>query len=156
MSAGEKKKHADGGPLRACDTTPFVWRAWSNARAWKARARKVGLQGEGKIVEVDLDRLRFPVEIKTREAARPPGPVVYFIQAEGGGPIKIGVTTGSAETRLASLQTGSPVKLRIVTTTPGDPALERKLHHRFAAHRLHGEWFSPAPELLAFIAGGCR
>jgi hypothetical protein len=24
-------------------------------------------------------------------------------------------------------------------------------HRRFAAHRLHGEWFTPAPELLDYI-----
>ena len=26
---------------------------------------------------------------------------------------------------------------------PGGLALERLLHRRFAAHRLHGEWFGP-------------
>lgn len=26
-------------------------------------------------------------------------------------------------------------------------------HRRFAAHRTRGEWFAPAPELLAYIEG---
>lgn len=27
---------------------------------------------------------------------------------------------------------------------------ERRYHRKFAKHRLHGEWFRPAPELVAF------
>jgi hypothetical protein len=77
---------------------------------------------------------------------------VYFIQGEGGGPIKIGHAT-YVKSRLKELQSGSPVKLVVLATTPGREREERALHDRFASHRLHGEWFSPAPELLEYIRG---
>jgi len=30
-------------------------------------------------------------------------------------------------------------------------AFERAYHRQFAAHRLHGEWFAPHPDILAEI-----
>ncbi len=75
---------------------------------------------------------------------------VYFLQALDGGPIKIGVSN-NPEGRLASLQTGSPVKLRILGTAAGDQRREARLHRKLAAHRLHGEWFADAPEVMAAI-----
>lgn len=78
-------------------------------------------------------------------------PIVYFIQAEGGGPIKIGTTTNIRQ-RLDSLQAGSPVLLRVLGTIPGNHVLERALHQRFATARSHFEWFLPTPALMAFIA----
>jgi len=75
---------------------------------------------------------------------------VYFIRPENGGPIKIG-TTVSVDARLKSLQTAWPYKLLVLVDVPGDSALECELHARFAAHRMLGEWFQPAPELLAYI-----
>jgi hypothetical protein len=75
---------------------------------------------------------------------------VYFIQAEDGGPIKIGLA-GDPTKRLSELQRTSPQRLRILATEPGSASHERELHERFAEHRLHGEWFAPCPELLALI-----
>lgn len=69
--------------------------------------------------------------------------VVYFIQAGQHGPIKIGVAS-NVRKRLAALQTGHHTSLRIIGTVPGDAALERELHQRFAAHRIRGEWFKAA------------
>lgn len=78
--------------------------------------------------------------------------MIYFIQAEGVGHIKIGFTADEdVLVRLADLQTGSPVPLRVLGTTPGAVVEEKNLHRRFAAHRVHGEWFRPVPELLALI-----
>lgn len=75
--------------------------------------------------------------------------VTYLVQGENGGPIKIGLSnhTGLGQ-RVSALQTGYPHRLRVVKLLDGNH--EARLHHEFAAHRLHGEWFSPAPELLAF------
>jgi hypothetical protein len=67
---------------------------------------------------------------------------VYVLRAPDG-TSKIGIAGDPAQ-RLRELQTGSPVILRLVGTIPGGLALERLLHRRFAAHRLHGEFFSPA------------
>lgn len=72
--------------------------------------------------------------------------VTYFIQAEDGGPIKIGLSTyGKVDDRLKSLQTGNPLRLVVRRLVHGDH--EATLHKHFAAHRLGGEWFEAVPEL---------
>lgn len=76
---------------------------------------------------------------------------MYFIQGVDGGPIKIGVSLDPEE-RLRSLQTASPVRLRIIGLVRGGPSVEGAFHDRLARHRLHGEWFVDAPEVLAAIA----
>jgi hypothetical protein len=74
----------------------------------------------------------------------------YFVQGIFGGPIKIGITSGSVEARVAAMQTGSPVELRTLAVLDGNH--ERELHRRFAKWRLHGEWFdSAAPGLRDVI-----
>lgn len=79
------------------------------------------------------------------------GQCVYFIQAVSGGPIKIG-TSSDVEQRLSTLQCASPVKLRIIGLISGGIHHEAALHRRLAVHRLHGEWFADAPEVLAAVA----
>jgi hypothetical protein len=76
---------------------------------------------------------------------------VYFIQGIEGGPIKIGVARDPRD-RLVSIQLMSPVRLQIlgVIRGAGQPG-EHRLHEQFAEHRLHGEWFQPAPELIHYI-----
>ena len=75
---------------------------------------------------------------------------VYFIQAGDAGPIKIGHST-SVRSRLISMQSGSPVRLRLLLTLPGGQQLERFLHQAFAQFRKHGEWFEPHPSLVRII-----
>lgn len=87
---------------------------------------------------------------ESRERRTADSSCVYFIQGEPGTLIKIGVSY-SAESRMRDLQSGSPVALRILATMPGFAKDEGELHRRFAEHRAHGEWFRPAPELLALI-----
>lgn len=83
----------------------------------------------------------------------PVRPLVYFVQAHALRLIKIGSTVDVGD-RLRILQTGSPDKLELVGAICSDDAfrLEEDLHHRFAAHREHGEWFQPAAALLELIA----
>lgn len=79
--------------------------------------------------------------------------MIYFIQAEGIGHIKIGFTdSDDASVRLATLQTGSPVPLRLLGTFPGLVEDEKNLHRRFASAKVHGEWFKPIPELMRLIS----
>lgn len=73
----------------------------------------------------------------------------YFVQAEQGGPIKIGYTAQPPEQRLANLQTGSPAVLRFVGLMRGNR--ERELHAKFDGDRLHLEWFKPSVALTTFI-----
>jgi len=74
--------------------------------------------------------------------------ITYFIQGRTTGLIKIGKTENLNE-RLATLQVGSPDVLHIAKTLSGN--VEKTYHKRFAHLRQHGEWFSPAPELIEFI-----
>lgn len=87
-------------------------------------------------------------QVKKREAAG----VVYFIREKGTGCIKIGKTT-DVRGRIKGLQTGSPQGLQLLAVVPGYTEVEDRMHRRFAAHRVSGEWFRPAAELLAFIDG---
>lgn len=75
---------------------------------------------------------------------------VYFIQAENGGPIKIGYST-DPEARVRALQPGHPERLVLRRSFPGGSLEEAALHRIFARYRLQGEWFSPVP-LLAGLA----
>lgn len=87
------------------------------------------------------DEIRAGLDASARET------VVYFIQSEHGGPIKIGRADDLAK-RLLGLQTSRPDKLVVLAAFPGTVADERRLHDRFGAFRERGEWFSPAPDLM--------
>lgn len=78
------------------------------------------------------------------------GTVIYFIQSENGGPIKIGRADDLAK-RVVGLQTGRPDKLIVLAAVPGTVADERDLHDRCATIRETGEWFMPTKALIAFI-----
>lgn len=80
---------------------------------------------------------------------------VYFVQAGKEGPIKIGVAR-DVQQRIGSLQTANHEKLSLIATVDGGRDTEEKLHRHFAGHRLQGEWFKPAADLLKFIAERCK
>jgi hypothetical protein len=68
--------------------------------------------------------------------------------------IKIGLTTGPAERRRRSLQTGHDVPLTVIHLLDGGRAEERALHQQFAEFRVHpgGEWFFAAPRVRAWLS----
>jgi len=77
---------------------------------------------------------------------------VYFVKPAGmPGPIKIGYAAHFGD-RFRKLQAGSPIPLEAMRVVDGTAQTELALHRKFAAHRLHGEWFAPCADLLAFIA----
>lgn len=78
---------------------------------------------------------------------------VYFVQAGDDGPVKIGLAKEPLR-RVSSLQTGSPVPLRLRHVVPGDHALERALHRRFAEARVAGEWFGDDWTAIILTYGG--
>ena len=92
----------------------------------------------------------YGYERTTRRSPR----TVYFIQQGTRGPIKIGVAVDIAA-RIKTLQTGCAEPLRVLATVPGSQQAEHALHRQFADLRMEGEWFSPAPELIAYIKGCC-
>lgn len=68
---------------------------------------------------------------------------VYYVKRDD--LIKIGYTADLAS-RVRAL------KGRLLAVEPGSRSIERERHAQFAAHRVLGEWFKPAPELLDHIA----
>jgi hypothetical protein len=75
---------------------------------------------------------------------------VYFIQAQSGGPIKIGISRDVCE-RLGSLQTSHPEKLVLLAHRPGGPDVEAHLHRQLTRYRLKGEWFEDCDAVRAEI-----
>lgn len=75
---------------------------------------------------------------------------IYFIQAEIGGPIKIGFAT-DVWARLKGLQTGHPEKLVCRVHICGTMEDEHVLHEDYTAHRLVGEWFSDCAEIRELL-----
>lgn len=73
---------------------------------------------------------------------------VYFIgeQESGCCRIKIGGAK-DIEKRRSNLQTGNPSELRLLGWIHSEAAfeLERRLHQRFSATRIRGEWFAIEP-----------
>jgi hypothetical protein len=78
------------------------------------------------------------------------GVTCYFIGGETG-PVKIGYTR-NLQRRLRDMQLHSPLPLSALASTGGGCFAEAEYHERFAAHRLHGEWFERHPDILAEIA----
>jgi hypothetical protein len=76
---------------------------------------------------------------------------VYVIQGDPDTPIKVGFAH-DVEKRIASLQTGNYVELRLLHVLPGDPRLEWFLHRRLKTSRLRGEWFSPDEAFLEYVS----
>lgn len=72
---------------------------------------------------------------------------VYAIGEKPGGPVKIGYAASPAQ-RLAELQTGNHLDLRVLASFPGTLEDEAALHRRFAILRIRGEWFMDAREQI--------
>lgn len=72
---------------------------------------------------------------------------VYFIQAGPEGPIKIGISEDPHQ-RLKTMQPSNPEPLALIGAYPMRPPDEPVLHHRFKQHRIRGEWFTPAQEII--------
>jgi hypothetical protein len=76
---------------------------------------------------------------------------VYFVRSENGGPIKIGFAV-DLKSRISNLQTGRPDKLCVLHVQGGTEDDEKKLHEKFNAHSINGEWFHPGEDLIEYIA----
>lgn len=79
------------------------------------------------------------------------GPHLYFIQQGERGPIKIGKAR-DPRARLANMQVGNAQRLYLLGIIPNGSTFEPVLHRAFWRNRIRGEWFSPTPALLAYIA----
>lgn len=75
---------------------------------------------------------------------------IYFAQRDRDGAIKIGWSSDVIR-RMHEAKRDEKCAIVLLAVVPGDKPVEIELHARFAAHRLDGEWFTPAAEILAFI-----
>ena len=70
----------------------------------------------------------------------------YLVQADlGSGHVKIGKSI-DPERRLKVMQSGSPIKLKIVAVLEGD--FEKEYHDRFKHLKVHGEWFEAHQDIF--------
>lgn len=76
--------------------------------------------------------------------------MVYFIQVENNGPIKIGVAVNPAK-RFKTIQGCNHEKLVMIGTIPGAHSLETKIHRDLRKYNIHGEWFKPEKKVLQYI-----
>ncbi len=74
---------------------------------------------------------------------------VYFVECQGR--VKIGFARDVGR-RIAALQKACPFELKLMATFPGSIPDEWTLHERFAASRIHGEWFNLSSAIKDFIA----
>lgn len=132
----------------ADDGTVFVYTLeWSR----KSQQQRERLLAEKRDRAGDL--IRTPI---FRTGRRPTG-FVYLICAEHlDKPTKVGHTTGVND-RLKALQSGSPLRLRVVMHYGAEDVdlakqIERAIHAHYKQRRMHGEWFDvPATEIIDWI-----
>lgn len=74
---------------------------------------------------------------------------VYFIAAPER--VKIGFATNPWK-RFSKIQSDSPERLEIVGLEEGDKVREIELHIKFAADRVHGEWFNRSQQIADYVA----
>lgn len=82
--------------------------------------------------------------------------LVYVVQSIGGGPVKIGAsTTKGLAARLGSLQSGSPLPLRLLLIAEQSgkepPTRENEVHRRLRSERLHLEWFDNSRPVIEYL-----
>jgi hypothetical protein len=78
--------------------------------------------------------------------------VVYFLQVQPNGPIKIGTTGGNPYARMVALQQASPHVLKWIGMFEGGKDEEGAAHKLLENSKLRNEWFYPTREVLAFVA----
>lgn len=83
-------------------------------------------------------------------APRMGGNIVYFMYS--GGRVKIGYS-GGVDGRHKQLRTAGAFPPVVLLVMSGDKGAESDLHIRFAADRLHGEWFALSKELRSYLRG---
>lgn len=96
--------------------------------------------------------------ILCQENAKRSASFIYFIQfKDETGPIKIGHTK-HPDARLSNLQMASPYLLNMLGHAPvyDGGVVEERLHHRFEACLMRGEWFACIPEIIDLAARADR
>jgi len=76
--------------------------------------------------------------------------VIYFVRVVGHEPIKIGFSEDVSR-RLAAFRTHHWGNVEVLLVMPGLRDDEKAIHQRFEPHRIRGEWFMPAPDVVRFV-----
>jgi hypothetical protein len=130
-----------------------VEKSWKTAaeelRHINAERRRKGQRRWSERQWRDDEKAKSEKNRKEQIRHKKPEELTYFMQGRLTGLIKIGRSKYTAEFRRDCLQVGSPDILVILKTVLGEK--EPEYHKKFAHLRQHGEWFTPAPELLEFI-----
>lgn len=113
-----------------------------------------GLLGAGLIL--DADRFNGLFQKACRAISQNPAPTkswIYFIVRPSYpiATVKIGLSNGAPDRRLAALQTGCPEKLVMGAALLGHAAHEEMLHCVVAQNWMRGEWFCLDPDLALFV-----
>lgn len=107
------------------------------------------VHGVDPFCQVCREKMHAMALLKTR--LNPIRTVLYAISSNNeGAHIKFGFSQNT-ESRLRSLQTGSPVPLIVLASCPGRRQHEKMIHDRLKAHRLSGEWFERNDLTLDFV-----
>ncbi len=75
---------------------------------------------------------------------------LYWVQCQVTQNIKIGCSDNPAK-RFKHLQGMSPTPLKMLAILTNGGNYEEEWHEALAEWRLHGEWFSPSPEVVASV-----
>lgn len=98
-----------------------------------------------------IEEETIKAEKEKRRRARLDKPLLYFIQAGEGGPIKIGLTR-DLRARLYRMKVECPYELLVLhTVKEASLEIEQNLHTQFSDFRVRGEWFYAHPTLVKYI-----
>ena len=76
---------------------------------------------------------------------------VYFMRYGTSNRVKIGFTKRMNQ-RKNGLESGTPENLHLLATVTGGRPQEKRLHKRFAAYRIKGEWYKLEGKLAEYVA----
>lgn len=76
---------------------------------------------------------------------------IYFIQAQGNGPIKIGSTGDNPRKRMVKIQSDCPWPVRLLGAIEGTVSQEKQIHLVLSRYRTQGEWFEPSEIVMAAV-----
>lgn len=79
--------------------------------------------------------------------------MIYFLQLQENGPIKIGTTNAnSVPARVKLIVSTMPYEATLLAVMEGGPEEERDLHDKFIDDNIRSEWFNPSKQILDYVA----
>ncbi len=146
MTANEFKTWRRGKDWAQVDAARYLGSTQASVARWEK-----GTQRVPQIIEIlaTLYEKQSNVTMVDRYfRGMPKEGIVYIVQAEGTPRIKIG-RSAEGDKRLRALRSACPypiICLRMINTTDMI-GLEASIHARYAAYRIHGEWFELPEEM---------